>query len=333
VLTRSNIQTKIGLDVELPNLVKALPLHNLVHSLKTLYCAALVTFSLFAARIATADDIADIVARAKQSVAEVHATDADGHERLGTGWFYIGKLLVTNFHVVAGANAHAITVTTGTGQVLHTKEWVVWAFDPDIAMLALDIPGDRKLPSLGFLQHSTAREGDRVLVIGNPDGLYGTVSDGIVSAFRDGGNMIQITAPISAGSSGSPVLDQNGTVIGVATAFDTKGQNLNFAISSDAVWHLFDSQLGPYSRDYEQGLDNTPAKQMDLNIVTAEIHNARLRLAKALSPEQSTLFKEDRDMWEGFFESPNNRSMTDYNGMRRRVDVLLELCQKYEKRD
>jgi len=56
-----------------------------------------------------------------------------------------------------------------------------------------------------------------VIVIGNPTGLTGTVSDGIISAFLENRSLIQITAPISPGSSGSPVMDEDGQVIGVAT--------------------------------------------------------------------------------------------------------------------
>ena len=72
-------------------------------------------------------------------------------------------------------------------------------------------------------------------MIGNPEGLEGTVSDGIISAFRSGRNMIQITAPISPGSSGSPVLDETGQVIGMATLVSKEGENLNFAISTEVI--------------------------------------------------------------------------------------------------
>jgi len=78
-------------------------------------------------------------------------------------------------------------------------------------------------------------EGQRVFVIGNPIGLQGTVSDGLIAAFRENRSMIQITAPISPGSSGSPVLDENGLVIGVATLQRVEGQNLNFAIAVESV--------------------------------------------------------------------------------------------------
>ena len=74
-----------------------------------------------------------------------------------------------------------------------------------------------------------------MIVIGNPTGLTGTVSDGIISAFLENRSLIQITAPISPGSSGSPVMDEDGQVIGVATLQIVEGQNLNFAIAVEKV--------------------------------------------------------------------------------------------------
>src|SRR5262249_7827334 len=77
--------------------------------------------------------------------------------------------------------------------------------------------------------------GERVFAVGNPRGLEGTFSEGIISGFRDVGNVryIQITAPISPGSSGGSFLDDKGEVIGVATATIQGGQNLNLAIELD----------------------------------------------------------------------------------------------------
>jgi S1-C subfamily serine protease len=74
--------------------------------------------------------------------------------------------------------------------------------------------------------------GDQVYVVGNPEGLEGTFSQGIVSGIRtfDSDSILQITAPISPGSSGGPVLDSVGNVIGIAVATFKSGQNLNFAV-------------------------------------------------------------------------------------------------------
>jgi Trypsin-like peptidase domain len=97
------------------------------------------------------------------------------------------------------------------------------------------------VPFLRLGESANKVEGERVIVIGNPTGLTGTVSDGIIAAFRENHSFIQITAPISPGSSGSPVLDEGGNVIGVAT-LNIEGQNLNFAIAVEKVSAVLSAQ-------------------------------------------------------------------------------------------
>ncbi len=92
-----------------------------------------------------------------------------------------------------------------------------------------------------LLDKTSPQEGESVVVIGNPFGLEGSVTNGIVSAVRDiptFGRIIQITAPISPGSSGSPVVNMQGQVIGVATLQITGGQSVNFAIPSERISQL-----------------------------------------------------------------------------------------------
>jgi tetratricopeptide (TPR) repeat protein len=105
--------------------------------------------------------------------------------------------------------------------------------------LKIDAPANqiRPLP----LDKTSPQEGESVVVIGNPLGLEGSVTNGIVSAVRDiptFGRIIQITAPISSGSSGSPVVNMQGQVIGIATLQITGGQSVNFAIPSERISQL-----------------------------------------------------------------------------------------------
>ncbi len=109
----------------------------------------------------------------------------------------------------------------------------------DIALLKIDMPNPpvRPLP----LDKTSPQEGESVVVIGNPLGLEGSVTNGIVSAVRDiptFGRIIQITAAISSGSSGSPVVNMQGQVIGIATLQITGGQSVNFAIPSERISQL-----------------------------------------------------------------------------------------------
>jgi S1-C subfamily serine protease len=122
---------------------------------------------------------------------------------------------------------------------LHTK--VSYA-PPGVDLVILKFAA-HDAPWLKLGRSDTAVEGQRVLVIGNPTGLQGTVSDGLIAAFRENHSLIQITAPISPGSSGSPVLDENGLVVGVATLQQVEGQNLNFAIAVESVNEALNSMI------------------------------------------------------------------------------------------
>ncbi|MFZ2330573.1 MAG: S1C family serine protease, partial [Atribacterota bacterium] len=108
------------------------------------------------------------------------------------------------------------------------------AIDLNHDLIILRVPGiiSSNLP-LG--NSDSVQVGETVYVAGNPQGLEGTFSHGIVSGIRLVGNdkLLQITAPISPGSSGGPVLNNRGEVIGISFASFSDGQNLNFAIPSN----------------------------------------------------------------------------------------------------
>src|SRR5436309_1954428 len=112
------------------------------------------------------------------------------------------------------------------------------------ASQAAPAPPRRERPSglhaLTLGATSGLKVGDRIATISSPRGLSNTVSDGLVSAIRDddGQRLIQISAPISPGSSGGPVFDLSGKVIGIATLQMTEGQNLNFATPIDSLRHI-----------------------------------------------------------------------------------------------
>jgi S1-C subfamily serine protease len=184
------------------------------------------------------ETVPEIVANAKPAVCVVVASDESGNTRdFGTGFFISQDgLFVTNKHVIDGADQ--VTVKSQNGGRFRCAGILAQPRGMDLSVLKIDASGMAKLE----LGNSTDLvEGQRILVIGTPEGLEGTASDGIVAAIRSNPRMIQITAPISPGSSGSPVLDEKGRVVGVATSQFRKGQNLNFAIPVEELSKAVDS--------------------------------------------------------------------------------------------
>ena len=155
---------------------------------------------------------------------------------LGSGFFVKGKVVASNFHVVEKASRGYAKLV---GQKTKYNIAGVVGLDAkhDLVLLAVE---DGTAPALRLGDGSKVAVGDTVFAVGNPQGLEGTFSQGIVSGIRqfDVDSLLQITAPISPGSSGGPVVDSEGKVIGVAVATFKGGQNLNFAIPAKHVDEL-----------------------------------------------------------------------------------------------
>lgn len=147
----------------------------------------------------------------------------------GSGFFVSADgMLVTNFHVIEGADK--IVVKLETGAMYEVSGVLAGDSKSDVVLLRVNANG---FPFLKLGDSAKAEVGQRVTVIGSPLGLEGTVSDGIISAKRElpgKEKWLQITAPIAPGSSGSPVLDASSEVLGVATMLIRDGQALNFAV-------------------------------------------------------------------------------------------------------
>ena len=204
----------------------------------------LASVSLIYPTISSAQkDFSALVKKVVPSVAVINVYDIDGKlKNLGTGFFITPDGgLVTNYHVIEGGMRAEAKLSSG--EVLPIEGIISEDREGDLVLLTLGLKG-RSFPTLK-LTETKIESGQPVIVIGSPFGLEGTVSDGIVSGIRnvsDFWEIIQITAPISKGSSGSPVLNMRGEVIGVATFFIKEGQSLNFAISIDKIKSLLSRQ-------------------------------------------------------------------------------------------
>lgn len=178
---------------------------------------------------------AQIAERALPSVVHVKSSKI-----AGTGFVvWNDGRIVTNFHVIAAsAEDGRLSVVLPGKEAKEIFNVEVLAADPDHDLAILRVHAARGIPPLTLADSDGVKPGEAVVAIGHPLGLGNTVSNGIVSAVRqldEDHTLIQVSAPISEGSSGGPIFNDRGEVIGVATAFATQGQNLNFGVPSNAI--------------------------------------------------------------------------------------------------
>jgi len=206
----------------------------------------LLAVSLFSFQQTHAQEsLPDLVKRVKPAVVAIATYDADGEPVMtGSGFFLRPGEVVTNLHVIRGAKRCEVKTLDGKGKVFPVAGTLAIDEEGDLALLSVEMPRER--PRASEIAETLPDEGESIFVIGNPLKLEGSVTDGIVSAVREVpnvGKIIQITAPISHGNSGSPVFNLKGQVIGVVTVKVTNGQNINLAIGVARLAELKPRQL------------------------------------------------------------------------------------------
>jgi S1-C subfamily serine protease len=163
----------------------------------------------------------------------------------GSGFVYnfTGQtVIITNYHVVNNAINVTVTFVNGNGYAA-----TVLGSDPyaDLAVLSTDAPQSEYKP-LEIVGSSTLEVGDPVIAVGNPYGLAGSMTTGIVSALGRTiteemtgeypiANVIQTTTPLNPGNSGGPLLNYQGQVVGITTAIVEDSQGVGFAIPSNTI--------------------------------------------------------------------------------------------------
>lgn len=201
------------------------------------------TLMLLGTSVAQAQTAQEIAKKAFRSTVLLVMEDANGQPlSLGSGFFVRDGEIASNLHVVEGAARGYAKII---GQEAKYNIDGITAVDSERDLVVLKISGARSV-SLALGNSEDIQVGESVYAVGNPQGLEGTFSQGIVSSIREVGNdkLLQITAPISPGSSGGPVLNGRGEVVGVSVATFRGGQNLNFAIPSNYLKALLE-KVGP----------------------------------------------------------------------------------------
>ena len=174
---------------------------------------------------------------------------------------------------LAGSNYHVFRgVTKAFAECCNGRKFEVLSvegadLEKDLVVFQLyeigKIEKPQNLPHVVFAPSTDLKVGQRVIAVGSPQGLENTVSDGILSAIRESDSVryLQITAPISPGSSGGPILDSDGHMIGVATFQFEKGQNLNFAVAADYIQPLLTQHFQVSMKEFQTIVRRTQRRE------------------------------------------------------------------------
>jgi hypothetical protein len=222
-------------------------------------CIAAIAAGLGVTSVAFAQgrlDLSPIIAKVKPSVALIQVVENGKILGNGSGFVVDAKgMIATNFHVVDGAKELIVTFPADKDKrIFAVKGFVGILPGKDMALIMID-PKDKVLTALP-LAKAVPAQGEPVVAFGAPLGLSDTVTDGIVSAIREGADLrdmlkrggrdeykdslgydldihwIQTSAPISPGNSGGPLVNARGEVIGINSFVSQMGQNLNFSLST-----------------------------------------------------------------------------------------------------
>jgi len=257
------------------------------------------------------DNLPAIVKRITPAVVVVE-TQRGAKKGLGTGFFINAKgHIVTNYHVVFGADQ--ATVKTADGQRFPVKRIVAEDREADLILISADIPPRLVVPL--EVSGTLPEVGEKIYAIGHPMGLEKTVSEGIVAAIRNLpklGEIIQITAPISPGSSGGPVFNGAGQVIGVARATFRTGQNLNFAVPGKKIAALAGGR-GQTFQEFSQGMPGTALEKFQ----QGQAYHARKDYRRAVLAFQEAV-KAKPDFAEAYY------GLGMSYGAMRRPDLAIE---------
>ena len=190
--------------------------------------------------------LAEIYASVRESVVLVQGTSGDTGVQ-ASGFVYKTSdqmVVVTNYHVVHDTSDLSVTFSNGNGfsaEVLGTDPYA------DLAVLSVNDAPASEFKPVEIVSSSTLRVGEQVIAIGNPYGLVGSLTTGVVSAVGRsileedyaGGfsiaNIIQTSTPINPGNSGGPLLNAVGKVVGITTAIVSDSQGLGFAVPSNTI--------------------------------------------------------------------------------------------------
>lgn len=202
-----------------------------------------------AAQAATKLDGPQVYEHTVPSVVEITVLKRSGDRALGSGVIVRSNgIIVTNYHVIA--DAVSARVQLHNGDIYDSVELAETDERKDLALLKIKATD---MPTVMLASFDTVRVGSTLYALGSPRGLAGSLSQGVVSSIRpisdldsslSGFRVIQFTAPVSPGSSGGPLVDEFGELVGVVSSSLTGSQNINLGIPVKYINDLLESFTG-----------------------------------------------------------------------------------------
>lgn len=283
-----------------------------------IYCVLVCLLALALHPVCNAA-IPDKILEQQKSVVMIQVKENGKTVSFGTGFFIDPNgIIVTNYHVVSkwfeGSNKVAVA-RTDSGAFVVLEGLIAIDKTNDIALVKCKTNG---FPAVNINRQARAKKGENAYVIGSPLGLDASLSEGIVSNIRKETQLIQITAPISRGSSGSPVYNSLGEVIGMATSQAKTGQNINFAVPISKILRLFDEnrQGGLLARPVSPAGTEMPARKVETPADNLQPVPEVPKKAQAPCDEKPLLLN-----FSGFFRDPHRNSV-----------LARQYCKEIEKR-
>jgi hypothetical protein len=205
----------------------------------------------------------DIIDSSSPAIVRIEAGDA----KVGTG-FILGSdgLIATNLHVIQGESSIRVRLYKDQTEYPAT---VIAGVDKGHDLALLRIKPKRSLPVLRLGDSSAVSAGDRIYAIGNPLGVFDySITDGLISQVRPLSKdltILQISAAISQGSSGGPLFNQFGEVIGVTTAIITQGQAINLAVPANYLRPMMKGQVAMSTQEFARVTKDDVAPEQEDN--------------------------------------------------------------------
>ncbi len=273
----------------------------------------------------------ELAAQVRKSLVVVLTQDHEGNViAQGSGFFFKPGLVATNLHVLKRASQGYVK-SLSDGVSYKIVSVVGFDLKHDICVLKLPEAGGVLLP----LSTVDVAVGDDILVAGNPEGLEASFSKGIVSGIRPGFDLIQMDAAISPGSSGGPVVNQRGEVVGLAVSSLVEGQNLNFAApvrylrEQKLAWNLSVRAAGGLAvTDVERDGFHGPVRTVTENQADYTFNGASNTYVEGPAvPQTASRYNRDGRVEEmAFFKGgvENGKQLWEYSDdelIRRHIDI------------